>query len=259
MVLGALSRPKQNVFLAILASMSPIVNLAAYQQFAAINLNSDLGHVRGEQILPLCAEIRLTWNQEDGKQAHNVLHGRYATSFNGTVAQANAIMTALTTGAAWTAYAGFLATQTQFAAVAIRDRNALDQPYIISTNAPVSGTSVSASLPNEVAAVMTLPTAKAGPRYRGRMYLPGFATNALGAGNLISNGAATAMQNWYNLIAGAFTAQGYTFCLGLPPRAAYDSPRTGAHFDARPAETPAVVGGGNRDFHWDSQRRRGLR
>jgi hypothetical protein len=239
--------------------MARIVDLSNLTPFQAVNLLSDPGAVAGPKLVPNAAIIGLAWNMEDGKIAHNVLYGRYQGSFAGTPAQATAIMTALTTGGTWTALAAFLATSTTFAQVYIRDMNTPDNPIIYGTATPAAGTSVSAALPNEVAACVTLTTAKAGPQNRGRFYVPGFATNALATGNVIAPAVLTALNNWSAVIATAFTAQGYTHVIGQPHRAGYTSIHTGRVFPERLATSINVTGRSVRDNHWDTQRRRGLK
>lgn len=238
--------------------MPRILALANVQQFLAINLTADPGYDPGNRVIPNCAEIRLVWLQEDGVVAHNVLHGRYAGAFAGSQTQANSILTGLGTGAQWTALAGFLPTSTSLGFVQIRDLGQADQPYISSNGAAHAGTSVSAALPNEVAACLTLRTAFTGPGGRGRIYVPGFASNALGAGNVIAAGAVTALANWGSIIAGVLSAQGYTFCVAHFHRVAYTGVG-GAQHPERAAGTVPVQTVEMRDNHWDTQRRRGLK
>jgi|SRR5215471_16420604 len=235
-----------------------IIRLDQAQQFLAINALNDPGAIGGPVVVPQCAQITLLWILESGKQGHNVLYGRYAGGFAGTVAQANAIFAALSTGAAWTALAGFLGTTNSFFGVLIRDVNTANQPIIGSTGTAAPGTSASASLPNETAAVITLRTGSVGRANRGRVYVPGWATNSLGAGNVIAGGAVTALQNWANTIPGALSGQGYTFVIGQRARAQYTG-STGTVHPARPATSIQVTAQTVRDNHWDSQRRRGLK
>src|SRR5262245_11347538 len=203
-----------------------LVALSDLQQFAAVNLLSDPGAVGGPVQVPSCVQVVFNWGQEDAKQAHNVLYGLYGGGFVPTSAIADTLTSALSTGAAWTALAGFLATSTQFIGVTLRDVNVPNQPLVPNTVAGPLGTSVSAPLPNEVAAVVTLRTAKTGRQFRGRSYIPGFATNALGTGNVIAPAAVTALNNWAQTWKGALSASGLTLVLGLKKRNAYVSPIT---------------------------------
>lgn len=208
--------------------------------------------------MPQCAQLVLQWQLESGKIGHNVTYGRYAGTFSGSPAQATSISTALVTGAQWTALAGFLAAQTQFLGVSIRDVNVADQPIIQPTAGTANGTSASASVPNEVALVGTLRTGSVGRANRGRMFVPGWATNALGTGNVVAAAAVTAYQNWLNTIIGIYAGQGYTLVIGQKARAQYTG-STGTVHPARPAGSTTVTQIVVRDNHWDSQRRRGLK
>lgn len=237
---------------------SRIINLSNAQTFTAVNLLSDPGAILGPVQVPQCAQISFAWSLEDGKVAHNVLYGRYSGGFAGTVAQCNSIIAALTTGAQWTALAAFFSTSNIFSFVTIRDVNTINQPIIQNSAGGAAGTSASPALPLETAAVITLRTALVGRANRGRIYIPSWATNALGAGNIIAAAAVTALQNWANTIPTAFTAQGYTLVIGQKARASYTG-TTGAVHPPRAATSTAVTSLSVRDNHWDSQRRRGLK
>jgi hypothetical protein len=237
-----------------------VIALDSLQQFTAVNLlSTDLGSIPGPVVIPQCAQITLRWNLADGKIGHNVLYGRYSGGFAGTVSQANAIMTALTSGAPWTALNALLTTGGAFAGVDIRNVAVADQPILPSTNAAVPGTDAGGALPNEVAAVITLRTAKAGRANRGRMYIPNFSLATMSPGNIMSAAALTALQNWANTIIGALSPSGYALVIGQRARAAYTSPITGRVFPARAANSELVTSLSVRDNHWDSQRKRGLR
>lgn len=232
--------------------------LDSLQTFQAVKLLSDPGYDPSDHRVPNCAEIRFNWTNDSGVTSHNVLHGSYSGTFNGSQAQANAIHGALTTGVNWTNLAAFFATTTGFTGISIRDRNVENAPYIDSAVTSKPGTSASPALPNEVAAVITLRTAFTGPAHRGRIYIGGWATNALGAGNVIAAAAQGALGTWATIIAGAFSAQGYILCIAHPHRLAYTG-TDGTQHAERPAGTVPVTIAGVRDNHWDTQRRRGLR
>lgn len=239
-------------------SRSRVLNLANLQQFAAINVLSDPGYVGGPVVIPSCAQISLVWTLESGKFGHNVLYGRYSGTFAGTPAQADAIMTALTSGAQWTALAAFLAPTCNLGAVTIRNVAVANQALISSTLGSRPGTSASPALPNEVAVAITFRTALTGIQNRGRMYIPGWATNAMGAGNIVAAAAVTALQNWAALIPTALSGSGYVFVLGQQARAEYTG-STGTLHPARAAGSVPITSQVVRDNHWDSQRRRGLK
>lgn len=237
---------------------SRIIALENFQQFTAIHVLSDPGALPGKQVIPNGIMVRLDWSLVDGKTAHNVLCGVAAGGFTPTPAIAEAGRAALVTGAAWTTLAGFFATQTQLAAVTLRDLRVIDQPFISSTGAATPGTSASTALPSESALVITIRTAKVGQAGRGRIYIPGWATNAIGTQDTVAAAAVTALQNWTTNIFNCFAAMSLTPALRLPARNAY----TGSTGTAHPARTAGTQNWTQllvRDNHWDSQRRRGLR
>jgi hypothetical protein len=238
--------------------MARLVNLANFQQFAAINVLTDPGALGGPVVIPSCAQLRLLWTTGSGKAAHNVLTVRYNGAFAGSAAQLNSILTGLTTGAQWTALSAHIAPTAGLVAADIRDINQPNQPIIPSTGAGAVGTSSGSELPNEVAVCVTLRTAFTGPQNRGRLYVPGWATTALGANNTIAAAAVTALTNWSSIIAGVLSAQGYTWCIGHPARQAYTG-STGTVHPARVAGSVPITTISVRDNHWDSQRRRGLK
>lgn len=236
-----------------------VINLANFEQFTAINVLSDPGHIGGPVVIPNAVQIVLVWTQEDAKLGHNVTYGQAAPGFQPTVAVADALLTGLTTGANWTALAAFLASTTRLSAVILRDVRSPNLPQVQSAGAGAAGTSVSPALPNEVAAAVSLRTALAGPQNRGRMFIPGFATNALGAGNVIAATAVTALQNWAGSnVGGVYNAQSLPMVIGHVARAAYTG-STGTQHPARPAGVVTVTSLTVRDNHWDTVRRRGLK
>lgn len=236
-----------------------VVDLSSLTTFTAVNLLLDPGAIPGPVVIPQAAQITIRWNLPDGKVAHNVLYGRYSGQFIGTSTQCNAMLTALSTGAQWTAMAVFLNANASIAGVDIRDVNSAAQPLIQSTGSAVPGTNAGVALPSETAIALTLRTAFAGRGFRGRLFLPGWSSNAVAAGDTVAAACVTAISNWGNTIGAALSAQGYTFSIGQRARAAYTSPITGRVFPARNANTVPIVTTVCRDNHFDSQRRRGLK
>lgn len=237
-----------------------LVALSDLTQFAAVNITSDPGRLPGPKVIPNCALFRLNWTLGDGKTAHNICYGAYTGSPALSVTQANSGMSFLTSGGVWTALAAFIHPTCLLASVTLLDVRSNTGTEITSTLPAVPGTSTGTALPDEVAANITLRTANRGPSGRGRVYIPGWATNALGAGNVIAAGAVTALNNWASsILPGAIATAVGPMQLGLPARQAYTSPITGRNFPARAATTVPITSLVVRDNHWDSQRRRGLR
>ena len=235
-----------------------IIDLANFPQFTAINLLSDAGRIGGPVVVPNGCKVMLVWNLADGKQGRNVLGGTVAGGFQPTPAIAETIRSALVSGGTWTALAAFLSTGVSLARVELQDIRVAFQPVVASTGAATPGTSASPALPSEVAAVITLRTQGIGPQNRGRAYIPGWATNALAAGDVIAPAAVTALTNWIPTITTALSAGGLSWSLINPARAQYTG-TTGTVHPARVAVMKPLTGAVVRDNHWDSQRRRGLK
>lgn len=237
---------------------SRIIRLDTAQQFAAINVLSDPGHIGGPVVIPFCAQILLTWTVPGGKTAHNVLYGRNPGIPAPSVSQAQAIFAGLSTGAQWTALASHLVTTTSFVSVTVTSVHTAGQPSFVSTGTAVSGSNAAQALPSEVAACVTLRTNLRGPANRGRMYLTGWAIDQTASGNLMLASMVTDLTAWANTIKTVLAAQGYTWVIGQPARAAY----TGSTGTEHPARAAGAVDVGTvlmRDNRWDSQRRRGLK
>lgn len=246
----------------------PILPLASLEQFQAVQFKSDLGAIGGPNYMPNVIEVHLRWSLGDGKIARNILHGRKVGTVTLGVPLANAIMTQLAPNAEFTAMALHLAPTVQFAGVSVRDISItnpgppiviIPQPLFDSTNAALPGTSTGTELPDETSICVTMRTALAGRQNRGRMFLPGWATTALGAGNVINAAVITAVNNWSsNRIFTAFSTNGLQLVVGQKARAAYTG-STGTAHPARPAGSVDATAFATRDNHWDTQRRRGLR
>jgi hypothetical protein len=234
------------------------VNLANFPQFTAINLLSDPGAIGGPKLVPSCAQITIQWNMADGKLAHNVLTGRYTGTFAGSAAQAQTILTALSTGAAATALLSHMGTTTALGSLFLRDINSANQPLIQANGTGAFGTGAGPTLPNEVAIVITAHTALAGRANRGRMYIPNWLTTTVNADNTIAAAVMTDLQAWANTIQNALNASGYQLVIGQPARQAYVGETGTAHPERKAGSVP-VTSLFVRDNHFDSQRRRGLK
>lgn len=236
-----------------------VVRLDSLSQFAAVQLDADLGHKPGKVTIPNYCRVRLSWLLGDGKGATVWLGGTVSSGFVATPAVAQSIFAALTTGAAWTAFLAQMAPTVSFFGVTLRDIRTPDQPLVGSTGASIAGTATGTELPDEAAVVVSLRTNFVGQANRGRAYVPGFTSAAIGAGNTIGAATVTAVQNWANGWPAALAAGGVTLALAHPERNAYTSPRTGTAFPHRDAGSVPITSLTVRDNHWDSQRRRGLK
>jgi hypothetical protein len=238
----------------------PLIRLSDLEQFAAVNLNSDLGHIAGPKIIPNCAMVRINWNLTDGKVGHNVMYASWSGTPSLSATLAESLRAAFVAGTPWSTLAAFFGTTTSLASVTLLDVRSNNATEINSTGAATPGVSGGTLMPDEVAAVITLRTAGRGPSGRGRIYVPGWASNAQGSGGVMGAAVVAALTNWaVTNVKAAIDSQLGPLSLGLPARAAYTSPVTGRVFPARPAGTVVVTSVVCRNNTWDSQRRRGLK
>lgn len=219
---------------------------------------ADPGHIGGPIVIPNGVQVILNWTLPDAKLAHNVLYGSVGGAFTATAAVAEAIRSGLVGSATWTTLAGFMMAGASLTGVSLLDVRTASNAKVTSTGAASPGTSASLAMPDECAVCVTLRTALTGQANRGRIYIPGFASNAMGAAGVIAATCVSAVANWAAIIPTQLTAQGITLSIGHPARAAYTG-RTGTLHPARAAGLVPVTQLVVRDNHWDTQRRRGLR
>lgn len=239
--------------------MSPLVRLDTLQQFQAVNLLLDQGHIPGPVVIPQTMAIVLVWQLMDQKTAHNVLHARYPGTFPGSVAMANTLLASISANLTSSGLTLSLNPFTNLNMVWLRDINTAGQPFILSDPVDHFGTAGGTALPDEASVCLTLRTSMAGPGHRGRFYVPGFASDAMGSGNTIAAPTVTSAGTWGTAVRTSINAQGVTHVLALPERAGYTSIRTGRVHPPRPAGTQDITRVECRDNHWDTQRRRGLK
>jgi hypothetical protein len=171
-----------------------------------------------------------------------------------TVALADQIFNSLK--ALWaTDMAPLVPTAGAFTGVRLRDLRQEGMPLVQSTTAAQFGTAAAADfLPRQIAACFTLRTARAGKKYRGRMFWGGFAESANGSDNHMTPAAKTAFDAFAVGFIGAYNVA--SLQLAVAHRPTIFDPDTG--IPAPPGEgfsTPVtqVV---CRDNVWDNQRRR---
>lgn len=219
---------------------------------------ADPGHIGGPIVIPGCVQVRFRWNLNNGKTARNVMYGQVGGGFVATAAVAEALRAAIAGAGTWTALAAYIAPGTSLAGVDLLDVRSANNALVSSTGAALPGTSAQGAIPEEVAVALTLRTAKTGPAFRGRIFIPGFATNAIGASGVVLAATVTALTNFGAAIPGLLSGQGITMAIGQPARAQYTG-TTGTLHPARAATSTQVTSVLCRDNHFDTQRRRGLK
>lgn len=148
-----------------------------------------------------------------------------------------------------------MATTTQYQAVDMRDLRTPNQAIVSSTSAAVVGAAPSSdALPASLASVLTLRTAQAGRKFRGRSYWPGFAEIANDATGLISAAAKTALDAFAAQYITAHSQSGCSLAVTHRPTAFDEG--TGLPISPGLGFSTPVIQVLVRDRRWDSQRRR---
>lgn len=190
-------------------------------------------------VVPGGVQVRLHWTM-NGVDAFNVLGGSVGGGFANSQAIADAVDAAIKARLTSSGLAALLATTTSLLSVGIRDIRAANEVEFVGTGAAVPGTGAGNPLPNEVAATITLRTAKAGKSYRGRVYLGGAIVGENTAAGQIAAGFNAAAVGFMQGVGTDLAASGITLSV-----------------ISRKLLTPTpVVAVEARDTLWDSQRRR---
>lgn len=198
-------------------------------------------------VVPNAAQMRLIWSLGGQLYALNVM-GVVANAVPITQALTNTIGTAVKSGLTSSALAGALHPNVALANIGLRDIRSANTAEFLDSGAAVVGTGTGDALPPQTALVVTLRTASAGRRFRGRVYLPGFCE----AVNL-TNGVFSALAspvNFITAIKSALTTSGMD--LGVLSRPNPDATPPNAGFIT--VVTSMVL----RDSVWDTQRRRAI-
>jgi hypothetical protein len=235
-----------------------IFNLANFQQFTAINVLSDPGHIGGPVVIPNAVKVMLVWQLANGKLGRQVLGGIKTSFSSASQTVAENVRAAIVGHANFTAYIGHITSACSFLRVEIQDVTAPDLPVFASTGVATPGTGNSTPVPDEIALVLTLRTGGIGQQNRGRAYFSGFDSAQPVAGGVAAAALVTALGNLDPAIRAGMTAGGLQWGLMKPQRAAYTG-STGTQHPARGASIIPITTTIVRDNHWDSQRRRGLK
>lgn len=129
-------------------------------------------------VVPNGGQLRIGWTINN-EPANNVLGLRIATGAVVDQAVANAMATNVTAAIATAALMTVVDSQTSIVQVGIRDLRTANQPEIIGVFASQAGLGAGEQVGHEVAFCVTLRTALAGGKFRGRSYLPLNAAAAL--------------------------------------------------------------------------------
>jgi hypothetical protein len=204
-------------------------------------------------VLTDAVQVRLHWSF-NGVLGFNVVGGRVGGGFVNSQTHANDVGAALLGDFTSSGLAALMATTTSLLAVGIRDLRTPNQVEFKSVATAVPGTGSGDPLPNELAAAITLRTAKAGKSFRGRMYFSGAIVSQSDAAGRIVSGFNSHLVTFATFVQTELFADGITLAVLSRPRYANLPPPldvqtyAGALTDVTALEA--------RDTQWDSQRRR---
>lgn len=205
-------------------------------------------------VLATAVQVRLRWSL-NGKLCFNSLGGIVAGGYTNSQTHANNLGTAVIGRFTSSGLKALCAASTEILGVGIRNLQVANEVEYESVAAGVIGTGSGDALPNELAAVITLRTAKAGKRFRGRAYFGGGNEAQNTSVGQIDAGFNTALVSFLQGVQTDMGTEGITLAVLSRPQFANLAPPNDVQTYAG-AITPvtAVVA---RDTLWDSQRKRG--
>lgn len=188
------------------------------------------------------------------QEVKNVVHVRVPGGFQATPTIADSVTSAFDALVTSSLLRPFLAATTRTPFASLRDIRNPNGALVEGVLDGTLGTGVSDELPKQIAAVVTLRTAKAGRSFRGRAYLPGFDEAANDPTGHIIDACKTALNNFAAGFLPVFNHDGMQLVVWNRPV-----------IDRRPGMGCAVLRPGSienvttaivRDNRWDNQRRR---
>lgn len=199
-------------------------------------------------VVPGAAVGRLIWAQGGIPFAVNVFGVVNSGGIAITQALTNTIGSAIKAAVTSTNHGISLGTTITLLSVGLRDIRTANMPEFLDAGGPVAGTAAGDLLPPQTALCITMRTAFAGRRFRGRMFLPGYAeahNNATGAA-----AGTTASVAFVTAIKSALAASALDLGVLSRPDPTATPPNAGAI-----TPVSAIVA---RDAVWDTQRRRAI-
>jgi hypothetical protein len=200
------------------------------------------------------ALLRIIWAVSDVDSAVNVYGLSKPPGVAITQALVNAVGTALRSGATSSGLVAQQSPLVRIATVGIRDINEPNQPEITDNTAGPIGTGTNPPLPPQTALVVTLRTALAGRRFRGRSYVFGWASNANTGAGVATQLAADAATTWIQTIRADVSASGLELAVISRPVWSDDP----IPILIRAGEVHPITGVAMRNHVWDTQRRRAI-
>jgi hypothetical protein len=203
---------------------------------------------------PNTVAVRLRWLFNNTTQ-YNILHGQYTIAGPLSPNIAENIFSAIKANAAWTTFAGHLATTMGFAGVDVLDLRSPNIPPVSSTSLISPGTGTGAALGPQNSTVMTLRTAFTGRSFRGRTFLFGYTVAATDANGHIVAQVNTDAVAFMNAVQAAMSAQAITLAIRSPALPSRPS-KPGGTLPPKDFTITPVTLIQARDTVWDTNRRR---
>lgn len=193
-------------------------------------------------VMPDTVRVNVIWSLSGAEYAVNVLHYLVGPATIINQAAADDLSDVIQSAFLISGLDDLFANEVQLARSTVRDLRVASQAEYSSAiaQAGLNGLDI---LPLSVALVVTLRTALAGRRYRGRTYLSGFAEDSNQGNGTASAAAIIAAEAFIQALETIIVA-GNEWSLGVMSIAA--------------GETNAVTSTGVRDNVWDTQRRRSI-
>lgn len=204
-------------------------------------------------VLADAVHVRLLW-EFSGKKSSNILGGRVSGGFVNSQTHANDLGTAIVASYTSSGLKALCASTTYLDGVGIRDLRTPNEVEYISVAGGIAGTGAGDPLPNEVSAVVTLRTAKAGKSYRGRVYFSGANEAQNDATQHMEAAYQTAIKDFMDAVMSDMASEGITLAVLSAPRYANLVPPLDIQTWA--GDLTDVVSTQVLDSKWDSQRRR---
>jgi len=198
-------------------------------------------------------QVRLSWSW-NGVLGGNVLGGQVGGGYGNSQAHANALGAAVAGRFTSSGLKALCAATTSFLGVGIRDVRTPNEVEYLYAPGGVAGTGAGDPLPNELAAVVTLKTAKAGKHFRGRVYFSGANEAQNDAAGKIVAAFNTAIVAFMTGVQADMGTEGIT--LAVLSRPAYANLVPPLDIETYAGGIFPVTSITARDVQWDSQRRR---
>lgn len=200
-------------------------------------------------VIPNGVEIDLAWIS-NGRIMKNTCFAEAPTSLAITPALADSITTALNSLFTSSGLVALQSSGGRGPAAQLRDVRDVGFPLVTGSVQGATGTGTTDLLPSQIAACLTVRTARAGRQFRGRMFIPGFVEIANDATNHMTAATKTALDAYAAGLPNALNQSGLQFSVCHRPLYLTDGSI------GTPGSLQHVTQVVCRDNVWDTQRRR---